>query len=92
MAIKRVLLAGRAAGALAGCVAPTHTENAALRMPWPEESPPALLAFQPPIHDYPTVGGDILRGTSPADQEAARAAAGAGGAPTGASAPASPQP
>lgn len=75
MAFKRVLLAGLAGAALAGCVAATHPENAALRAPWPPESPPALQAFQPPSRDYPTVGGDILKGTSPADADAARAAA-----------------
>ena len=75
MAFKRVLLAGLAGAALGGCVAATHPENAALRAPWPPESPPALLAFQPPSRDYPTVGGDILKGTSPADADAARAAA-----------------
>lgn len=75
MAFKRVLIAGLAGAALAGCVASTHPENAALRMPWPPESPAPLLAFQPPTGDYPTVGGDILKGTSPADADAARAAA-----------------
>jgi hypothetical protein len=66
---------GLAAAALAGCVAHTRPENAAVQMPWPREAPPALMAYSPPDRDYPSVGGDVLKGASPADQEAARAAA-----------------
>jgi hypothetical protein len=61
--------------AMTGCVAATHQENAALRMPWPRSPSPALTAYAPPAKEYPSVGGDILRGASPADQAAARAAA-----------------
>jgi hypothetical protein len=75
MKATRVLMALLAALALAGCVAHTRPENAALRMPWPPESPPALLAYAPRDQDFPSVGGDILKGASPADLEAARAAA-----------------
>jgi hypothetical protein len=61
--------------AMTGCVAATHQENAALRMPWPRSPSPALTAYAPPAKEYPSVGGDILKGASPADQAAARATA-----------------
>jgi len=70
----RMVILCAAACALSGCVA-THQENAALQAPWPGPQNPALLAFLPPLDEYPSVGGDILKGTSPADQAAARAAA-----------------
>ena len=60
---------------LGGCVGHIHTENAALTMPWPAAPAAALTAHAAPNPDYPTVGGDILKGTAPADLEAARAAA-----------------
>ena len=66
---------GALAAALAGCVTPTHVENAALTMPWPKPPAAELLAYAPPHDDYPSVGGDILKGASPADRAAARAAA-----------------
>jgi hypothetical protein len=71
---KALALAATAAG-LAGCVTPTHVENAALTMPWPKSPSGELLAYAPPDDDYPSVGGDILKGASPADRAAARAAA-----------------
>ena len=64
-----------AAVALAGCVTRTRVENAALLMPWPKPPAAELLAYAPPGQDYPSVGGDILKGASPADRAAARAAA-----------------
>ncbi|MGI8841138.1 MAG: hypothetical protein ACR2F8_10230 [Caulobacteraceae bacterium] len=67
--------AAAASLALAGCVTPTHVENAALTMPWPRAPGAELAAFAPPHDDYPSVGGDILKGASPADRAAARAAA-----------------
>ena len=75
MKIKSVLTVLFGAMALAGCVGPTRWENAAVRVPWPQESPPALTAYAPRDADYPSVGGDILKGASPTDLEAARAAA-----------------
>jgi hypothetical protein len=60
---------------LAGCIAGPHRENAALRMRFPGDSPPQLLTFAPPTSDYPSTGGDILKGASPGEQAAARAAA-----------------
>jgi hypothetical protein len=57
--------------AVSGCVTGDFHENAALRAAVP--SPPAaqISTYIAPKDDYPTVGGDILRGTSPADLEAA---------------------
>ena len=49
---------------LGGCVA-YHQEVAVLRMPRPAAEPPELAAYARPNPDYPTVGGDILRGTAP---------------------------
>jgi hypothetical protein len=60
--------------ALAGCVTRTHEENAARRATFP------LGAVQPTFvatgadAGWPTVKGDILRGTSPAELAKARAA------------------
>jgi hypothetical protein len=62
-------------GAVGGCVAHSHQESAALRAPWPRAPSRALGAYEAPVKGYPTVGGDILKGTSPAEQAAARAAA-----------------
>lgn len=66
---------------LAGCITRTHVENAALTMPWPKPPSAELLAYAPPDTDYPSVGGDILKGASPADQAAAGAAAAAAARP-----------
>lgn len=62
-----------AALGLAGCIAHTRPENAAMVMPHP--SGPDLAASQAPRADYPSIGGDILAGYTPADLAAARAAA-----------------
>ena len=59
-----VLAAGLA---LCGCVT-THEETAALKMPWPGPQSAALAAYAAPRADYPTVGGDILKGTAPAPE------------------------
>jgi hypothetical protein len=61
------------AASLGACISHTRPENAALPAPWPK--PPDLAAYSPPAPDYPSVGGDILEGSSPADLAAARAAA-----------------
>ncbi len=68
MAIGRVGGAGLLVAALFGCVSRTHVENAALTMPWPKAPGQDLLVYSPPNADYPSVGGDILRGASPADR------------------------
>ena len=49
---------------LGGCISP-HQEDAKLRMPWPAAVEPGLVAYAEPKTDYPTVGGDILKGTAP---------------------------
>ncbi len=58
-----IVLALACAG-LGGCVA-THTENAALRMPRPSAAPEGLAAYASANPQYPSVGGDILKGTAP---------------------------
>jgi hypothetical protein len=60
---------------LGGCVARSYQENAALRAARPQAPAPDITAYAAPRADYPTVGGDILKGTSPADLAAAREAA-----------------
>ena len=59
---------------LCACISHTTQENAALPQPWPQP-PPNLTAYGPPAPDYPSVGGDILKGSSPSDLAKARAAA-----------------
>ncbi|HEY1752575.1 MAG TPA: hypothetical protein VGG29_15050 [Caulobacteraceae bacterium] len=49
---------------LAGC-AGYHQEVAALRMPRPAAEPAELAAYARPSPAYPSVGGDILKGTAP---------------------------
>jgi hypothetical protein len=44
-------------------------------MPWPLPPPAGIAAAAAPKGDYPTLGGDVLKGTSLADLAAARAAA-----------------
>jgi hypothetical protein len=55
---------GVASASLGGCVGP-HQEVAALRMPRPSAESQQLAAYAPPNVDYPSVGGDILKGTAP---------------------------
>jgi hypothetical protein len=59
---------------LCACISHTRQESAALPQPWPQP-PPLLTAYGPPAPDYPSTGGDILKGSSPADLAKARAAA-----------------
>jgi hypothetical protein len=66
------LLAATALGACAGY----HQEVAALRMARPAATPTALAAYAAPDANYPSVGGDILRGTSPASAAAYEATVG----------------
>ena len=67
------LLALAAVGSLAtglgGC-ASYHQEVAALRMPRPAGEAPALAAYAAADPRYPTVGGDILKDTSPRSEAA----------------------
>ncbi|MEO8812766.1 MAG: hypothetical protein ABI376_07640 [Caulobacteraceae bacterium] len=74
MAYSTLAIGGIVAATLCGC-AGGRLENAAVRMPWPRSPSPDLVAYAPPAADYPSVGGDVLKGASPADREAARAAA-----------------
>ncbi len=60
---------------LAGCATRTVQENAALRAPRPKSSTPALAEFVKPADIYPSIGGDTLKGASPAEQAEAREAA-----------------
>jgi hypothetical protein len=76
--MKRILAAGTAAilaAGLSGCVG-YHQESAALRMVRPQADP-ELAAYAPPNPDYPSVGGDILKGTSPTEAAAYQATTGA---------------
>jgi hypothetical protein len=60
-----VMLAGAMLGVtLGGCVS-YHHEVTALRMPRPNGVDRALADFVAPSPSYPSVGGDILKGTSP---------------------------
>jgi hypothetical protein len=49
---------------LGGCVS-YHQEVASLRMARPNALPPELAAYAHPDADYPSVGGNILKGTAP---------------------------
>ena len=55
---------GAGSGSLGGCVGP-HQVVAALRMPRPSAESQQLTAYAPPDADYPSVGGNILKGTAP---------------------------
>jgi hypothetical protein len=71
-----VAAAGWLAISLGGCVG-YHQEVAALRMPRPTGEEPALAAYAAPDQQYPSVGGDILQGTSPTSEAAYDATVGA---------------
>lgn len=60
----KIITAAVLAASLAGCVLPYHEENAALVMPRPAAPPSELAAYAPPNNDYPTVGGDTLKGVT----------------------------
>ncbi len=62
---------------MTGCVTHTHREAAALRMSRPSDHAAARIAGDRGAGKaaYPSVTGDILKGTSPAELAAARAAA-----------------
>ena len=59
--------------AAAGCVTRTHEENAARRSAWPPDKAGPLAAAGRTDTDWPSVKGDILRGTSPEELAKARA-------------------
>jgi hypothetical protein len=59
-----------------GACASYHQEVAALRMVRPAPEPAALAAFAAPGKAYPSVGGNILAGTSPASGAAYQATTG----------------
>jgi hypothetical protein len=62
----KVLSAAVIAGlvGLAGCVG--YHQVTAVRMARPAHEPPELAAYAKPDPNYPSVGGDILRGAWPA--------------------------
>jgi len=59
--------------AAVGCVTRTHEENAARRSTWPTDKVGSLAAAGRTDADWPSVKGDILRGTSPEELAKARA-------------------
>jgi hypothetical protein len=64
--MRRTLALGAAmlAMSLGGCVS-YHQEVAALRMPRPTAEPTELAAYAGADPDFPSVGGNILKGTAP---------------------------
>jgi hypothetical protein len=64
MRVWKILAAASLAAALGGCVLPYHEENPALVMVRPAAPPRELAVYAPPNNDYPTVGGDILKGVT----------------------------
>ena len=69
----RVMIGCALTLSVGGCITHTHQENAALPQPRPHA--PNLAEFQKGDPDDPSIGGDILRGYTPAELAAARAAA-----------------
>jgi len=53
-----------------------HQEVVALRMARPAATPAALAAYAAPDANFPSVGGDILKGTSPTSGAAYEATVG----------------
>ncbi len=83
LALGAIMLAG--AIGLGGCVS-DHQEVASLRMARPNALPRELAAYAHPDADYPSVGGNILKGTAPT-AAAAFDATSEGRDPTGAALP-----
>ncbi|HUZ12899.1 MAG TPA: hypothetical protein VMU93_08635 [Caulobacteraceae bacterium] len=81
-----VLAAALGGGGLAACAA-YHLERPALRMARPQAEPAALSLYAPPSDNYPSVGGDILKGTSPTSVAAYEATTAAPANATAAPAP-----
>jgi hypothetical protein len=75
--MRRILAAGVAFAALGlgGC-AHYHQEVAALRMARPAAEPAELSAYARGDPNYPSVGGDILKGTGPTAAAAYEATSG----------------
>jgi len=75
--MRRILTAVAACAglSLAGC-AHYHQEVAALRMARPPAEPAELSAYTQPDPNYPSVGGDILKGASPKSAAAYEATSG----------------
>jgi hypothetical protein len=65
LAATELLAIGALTASLCGCVG-YHQEVAALRMPRPNAGSPELAGYAAAEPRYPSVGGDILRGESPA--------------------------
>jgi hypothetical protein len=80
MKVTSIIGAALLAASLGGCVS-YHQENAALRMPRPRVEPPELTSYAASNQDYPSVGGNILKGTSPTEAAAYDATVGAPAAP-----------
>jgi hypothetical protein len=76
MNVRTITLVAILAGGLGGC-AFYHQENPALRMPRPKALSPELTSYAAANEDYPSVGGDILKGTSPHEAAAYDATVGA---------------
>jgi hypothetical protein len=70
-----MVAAGLVSIGLGGCVG-YHQEVAALRMPRPTGVAPGLAAYAAAEPQYPSVGGDILKGTSPQSEAAYDATSG----------------
>jgi hypothetical protein len=64
MRLVRLTIVAALAASLAACVR-YHQEVAALRMPRPAHEPAELAAYAKPDPDFPSVGGDIMKGASP---------------------------
>lgn len=64
MRIVKLGLAAALAASLGACVLPYHEENAALVAPRPTPPPAELATYAAPNQDYPTIGGDTLKGVS----------------------------
>ena len=68
-----VVVGAGLAMSVGGCVTRTHQENAALPQPRPHA--PNLAEYQKGDPEDPSISGDILKGYTPAELAAARAAA-----------------
>jgi hypothetical protein len=75
--MRRILVAGTVFAALnlGGCTH-YHQEVAALRMARPAAEPVALAAYARGDPNYPSVGGDILKGAAPRSAAAYEATSG----------------
>ena len=74
MKTRALAMAAVATLASVGCVTRTHEEQAARRSTWPAIADGLPAAGRRSEADWPSVRGDILHGTSPAELAAARAA------------------